>query len=245
MRFKAGIAGALMSAAQMVALYCGDAPIAQGLTALLLLIAHLSIPRSADQYIDGKLVDRQAAASAMERLSFTWAASSFNDKCANLPVLPASMRTAAVARRYSERRGRTAKLGGSLLQLFIRPITMQWTFTIIWSVASVVPEYITYKLLEHLGTASTGSPRGFYLAVALGGCKLISAWIGSASNWTTNSQLLFPVQTILAALVCDKSLRMPNVMSTQTSRGKPGPSIFAHMRMDGYDLFLLIEAGVC
>ncbi|KAJ4151391.1 hypothetical protein LMH87_012093 [Akanthomyces muscarius] len=233
MRFKASAIGAIMSAAYMVSLYCGDASIAQGLVALLLLGAHLSVPRSADQYIDGKLVDRQATASILERISFTWAASSFDDKCANLPVLPASMRTATVASCYAECRDRAATLGRSLLQRFIRPIILQWFITIIRSVASVVPKYITYKLLEHLGTASSDSSRGFYLAIALGGCKLINAWLGPASSWMMDSQLLYPVQTILMALICDKSLRMPNVMSAKPSKGKPEPSIFAHMRMDG------------
>lgn len=235
LRFVASVDAAMMCAAHLVALYCSEASIAQGLATILLLFAHLSVPRSADQYIDGQLVDRQASASILERISFTWAADSFDEKCSNLPVLPTARRTAAIAKQYADRGDHTASLTRSMLRRFFPHILLQWILTIIQSTLSVAPQYFKFKLLEHLGSASVDPSRGFYLAVAYGASNMLNTWLKSASTWMVNVHLQNPVQTILMALVCDKSLRMPNVMSSASSQGKSTKSMFASMRMDGYD----------
>ncbi|KAJ6782037.1 hypothetical protein PWT90_08981 [Aphanocladium album] len=232
-RFIASVNGAIMGITHLVALYCGETSIAQGVATLTLLCAHLFVPRSADQYFDGQTVDRQASASLLERLSFTWAIKSFDARCENLPVLPEQRQTAATAKRYAERVDRTASLSLSLLRQFFWPIMIQWTITILRSGLAVVPQYFKYKLLEHLGSASADISPGFYLAIAYGGCQLLDKWLSSASKWMVNVHLQYPVQTILMALVCDKSLRMPNVVSVESSKGKSAKSIFANMRMDG------------
>ncbi|KAJ3499499.1 hypothetical protein NLG97_g278 [Lecanicillium saksenae] len=232
-RFIASLNGATMCCAHLVALYCGEASIAQGLATLTLLCAYLFVPRSADPYVNGKLVDRQASASLLERLSFTWAVKSFDEKCDNLPVLPAQRQTAATAKRYADRADRTASLSRTLFRQFFGHIMLQWVFTVIRSALAVAPQYFKYRLLEHLGAGSINVSHGFYLAIAYGGSKLLNTWLSSASEWLRDLYIQYPVQTILMALVCDKSLRMPNVVSAESKKGHSTRSIFADMRMDG------------
>ena len=125
---------------------------------LLIDNATLNIPARPDTFKEGKLVDRQSAASAFEKYSFNWARWLLNIRSkstlidfADLPLMAKDMRAEKLSdalrlEYFSIRSSLFLLLYKSNRWMFHR----QWALTVAQSVVAYGPQYCMYKMLRLL-----------------------------------------------------------------------------------------------
>lgn len=128
-------------------------------------------------------------------------------------------------------------VGIAIAKAYIYPLAIQWTLTILESIATLAPQFVLFRLLQRLGAQD--QPIGssaLYLAILLGLSKIFELWIGSWLEWITASQIQIPIKATLSSLVYHKRLRLPNVASSSTIAGdtaqSPLKSINNHISAD-------------
>lgn len=186
------------------------------LVAVLSLVVFLSVPRLPDESFRGRAVDREQTCSIFERMTFLWAQNIFNPKLiskldpGNLPALRPELRLSHLLRHPIATTQYSDSLGKVLARKYALPIMLQWSLAAIQSFMTLVPELVTYRLLQWLGGQQEDTKlHGITLAILLGVAKIASIATNSWLKWGTCSRILVPMQSTVNALVYEKALSLP------------------------------------
>lgn len=208
---------------------------------LSLLIGFLIVPRQRDTFVQGRLIDRQDSGSLLELLTFSWHRKLFRPqslqslKVKNLPILCSTSRSKYLSRRHVQfaHQNSHRSLNIILAKMYIGPLLLQWSFAVLNSLVILIPELITYRLLQWLGHEQERSiSYGVGLVLLLGLSKLSEVLVGAWLKWVTASKLQLPIQAALSLICYQKALRLSNTIdSTEGSDFKK--SNLAQMRTYG------------
>lgn len=193
-------------------------------------VSSLCIPRRPEVFDrDGKPIDGQFTASALDR--FTWGWPLYLLKMAgkrnqlDLEDLPRPDHYTRAADLSDDWKRRASKqpLWIALTLAHKRAIAKQWSLTLCTSFLNFGPQWVILQLLRILETRSNRESYSLDVwmwVLWLGIIVIAQAWVESHVFWTSWSDLSIPVRSQLAALIFEKSMRKKDVKGTGRSSNK-------------------------
>ncbi|KAI9682032.1 MAG: hypothetical protein M1817_000086 [Caeruleum heppii] len=239
LRFTCGVRGAISASILAIALGIGHMGFvrksaivnsdrlvvgltsAQLLAALLLIAAHLSLPRRPDVFTQGHPVDRQRTVSVLGRYTFAWcepllrfAVSKRNLDLEDLPKLDCSVRSTTLQASFNAvpRKGR--RLWRLIFWAHSAAFVRQWCLTLLGAFASFVPHLVMYKLLRLLERREEGGSiamEAWLWVFGLGLAQVVESWLEAWMFWVCWCQLAVPVRAQLSALIFAKAMRRKDI----------------------------------
>lgn len=214
---------------------------------VLLLVIFLTIPRGQDRFHEGSPTDRQNTAPLIELLTFLWPRKVFKlgnlqrKDVKTLPVLPASLRTAALTEHHRRLTNRLASqgLGLVLLREYLAPLALQSILAVLQSFAVIMPNLVTYRLLERLDGEHEGATRDImFMALLLGVSNLLPVFFTAWTMWIGSSMIDIPMRQTLGALAYQKVLTLPTIAVSPADREAQSMSTLLHINALRFEINL-------
>ncbi|KAH7320049.1 P-loop containing nucleoside triphosphate hydrolase protein [Stachybotrys elegans] len=197
------------------------------LTAVLLFLACLLIPRRPDVFFHGKVVDNHRSTTALSRVTWSWASSLLNLASKNgdlghgdMPYPDHNNRADHLVAVWQQLNLKSSLLR-SLLWAYRHRIAIQFIGAPLKAVVSFTPYYVMLRLIRFLEQRSPGdppTPELWAYVFLLGFCTLIDQWIEGWTNWFSLHMLAFPVRGQLSAIIFEKSLRRKIVRGAEQTK---------------------------
>ena len=243
LRFRVGIAAAIASFALCIAIVIqlhhilGGVTrhglvivqtIVQAVSALVLCIACISIPRRPFVEVDEKPVDRQKTVSALSYILLAWSWDVLNIarakqdlKVDDLPLLHHKTRSSYLLQWYGSEADKRA-LWRTLLYMNSAELAFQTLFAMLSAAIQFAPQLLLYQILRRLEDAEERpDPVDMsFLVVGLGITVILSSWGDTWNDWIGFSRIGIPTYAGLAALVFAKSTRRKDVKESEKAEKK-------------------------
>lgn len=204
--------------------------IAEIVSVVCLGVSSLCIPRRPEVFDpDGKPIDRQFTASALDRFTWGWPLHLLKmagkQNQLDLEDLPRPDRGTRAADLSADFRRRASKrpLWIALVLAHKKAIAKQWLLTLCTSFLNFGPQFVILQLLVILESRSDRENYTLDVwmwVVWLGIIVVAQAWVESHVFWITWAELSIPVRSQLAALIFEKSMRKKDVKGTGRSSNK-------------------------
>ncbi len=201
------------------------------------LSVFLCMPRRPDMFFQGRLVDRQHTGSLLELMTLSWSRKPLHLERAqslrvkDLPALLPEFGTQHLSQQHSQIAGPNGRLAFKLAKMYARPLLLQWSFAVLQSFVKLMPQMVTYRLLQWLNSDMKSSfGYGISLAGLLGLSKVSEVLVAAWLKWITTSMIRLPIQATMSALVYQKALVLPNGMNDSDESGSKRPQL-ARVRM--------------
>lgn len=203
---------------------------------LTFLVVHLSllftsasinftIPRRPKIFHHGnpeKPVDNERTVSVLSRYTLSWAnpllshairkgGLDFND----LPYLDVRATTDALVSRFNC--FKATRLWKHTLRAHRSTFFYQWILTLIYSLATLAPQYFMWRLIRILEVNATHPDQMAISWLALlGFAQLVQPWIETWMLWVGWCHIALPISVQLSGLIIGKSLRRKDVKDIKT-----------------------------
>lgn len=205
-------------------------------------ITAICVPRRPVVYHRSRPVDGQMTVSSISRLTFTWPSKFLAMTAAgkkltfdDYPDLGHRARARDLYDRFNE----ISTHGGSLLRrlflAYLPVIAVQYTLTLIDSLATVAPPYAMYKILRLLEARDAGEDVTttavfwvFGLGLVIVAANLISNWVW----WLNFGSLNTPIRAQLSAVIFAKAMRRKDVKGVSSSE-KPAITMDGEEALEG------------
>ncbi|KAJ3489903.1 hypothetical protein NLG97_g5894 [Lecanicillium saksenae] len=197
----------------------------------LLAIASILIPRRPDVFYNDEPIDRNYSVNAMSRFTWGW-----GRKILDLGGKKGDLKQTDVPRPPSYARSKSLveswesfKFGAGLLRNLVRVyghrFAIQWTGTLFRVCIGTIPYIILYRLIQKLEKTPREDIQfgDFWLhVIGLGLCGIWEQWLDGYLNWYAIVGMGIPMSAQLSALVFEKSLRRKNVKTAEKNRDTDG-----------------------
>ncbi|KZF26219.1 ABC bile acid transporter [Xylona heveae TC161] len=201
---------------------------------LVLLFAYLFIPRRADVYYNGRIVDRQYSATAIERLTYGWAqhvldyAGKNKDmKIEEIPNVDYLTRSENLQQFFfAVQKG--GRLGYRLLYAHANAFLWQTAYTIIQCFLQFGPQVAMYRILKYLEARAEGpvsAVEGWAYVLGLFLTMALSGWFDQRMFWVSWSRLAIPLRMQLSALVFLKAMKRKDAKGVEKASIKGDKSV--------------------
>lgn len=196
-------------------------------SAVILLVAFMSLPRRPTLFVNGQPVDGQYSVSAISRYTFVWGGDLLAFARANkgldlpdLPVLDQHVRAKDLQQRF-DRIKKRSRLWKSIYMSHASVFMMVYVLVVISSAAQFAPQYAMYNLLKLLEQRAQGTSVALIAwawVFGLGFAMIVSSWIESWLFWTVWSKIGISMRVELSALIFMKAMRRKDVKGVGKSK---------------------------
>ena len=193
----------------------------QAITAVVCLVACLSLPRRPSVSDNNHVVDGQYTVSALSVYTFGFASDvlSLARKrksldLVDLPKLNLWVRSSFLLAYFGNMTSKTDRLWKSIIYAHYPELLFQTAWAIMQSVSQFAPQFAMYSLLRLLEQRSLGASvenEAWGLVLALFLSIVFASWTQAWLHWMCWARLGQPVRAELSALIFDKSLRRKDV----------------------------------
>ncbi|KAH8811251.1 ABC bile acid transporter [Xylogone sp. PMI_703] len=194
--------------------------IAQFVSSCILVFANLLIPRRADVYHNGKIVDRQHTTSILGKFTFSWATSTLNYVATNkgldiadLPEVEYQRRSQTLLTQFEVVRRRD-ELWKVLFWARKAAFIEQWAIQALCSLTNFLPQvalYFPLKTLESRDVGANVTLKSWLLVSALGAAAISSSWIEAWMLLVSYLKVGIPMYEQLSIVIFSKSMRKKDV----------------------------------
>ena len=192
----------------------------QWLSAFILTIVSVLIPRRPDVYYNEKVVDRENTTSILGKFTFSWPTAVLNYAVKNkgldygeLPEISYELRSRNLRAGF-ESVGKKNKLWKSLFWSRKRYFIQQWSLQATCSITNFLPQIALLYILRTLEARDAGQDvalEGWLLVAGLAIADTLSTWIESYMFFISFMKVGVPIYEQLSAVVFGKAIRRKDI----------------------------------
>ncbi|RMZ77121.1 hypothetical protein DV737_g4561, partial [Chaetothyriales sp. CBS 132003] len=192
----------------------------QWLSALILTVTSVLIPRRPDVFHNGLIVDRENTVSLLGKLTFSWPATVLDYAIKNrglsydeLPEISYEVRSRTLRENF-ESVGKQDKLWKSLFWSRKGYFIKQWILEAIASILNFLPQISLYYILRTLEARDAGHNdtfKAWLLVGALGLSVILCTWVENIMFFTSFLKIGVPIYEQLSAVVFGKTIRRKDI----------------------------------
>lgn len=193
---------------------------AQVIASLLSALAGVSLPRRPEVFYNGHVVDNIDTRSALAKFTFSWvepilmiAKKRKHLDLKDLPKMSHRTRAKDLSESWANKK-HSRKLWIEIALAHKRALTVQWIFTLVQSITTFAPQFVTYfilKMLEDNAPGQRAPSEAWIWVIVLTIASIANSWVESWLFWICWADLAIPVRAQLSALIFQKAMRRKDV----------------------------------